>query len=540
MPVRLPGAEALGGRPTPQSQRGVSGYEPGNVGRAIAGVGAVVGQIGEEHEREQDAQAVFAARRKLDDWERAAIYDPKNGAIARRGKDAFDLPDRLPSEFDKAAGEIGASLTSKRQRQAFQQMAQSRRESVGAWATRHAGQQKEAHDLGQYQADVQSFQDRAATFPDKAPVEAELMKTRTIGFLRSRGASEEEIGATIKKQASEIHTAAVGSMLNAGNGEAAQAYLERHKPDMTADAVLRVEGALKETVARAKAQTFGDEVDAKGLTLDQALTAARKKFTGKDEDAAIQEIKTRFNEREVLKSRAEKDNSDAAWKVISAGGGRKSIPSTVWNALDGKEQAQINDYIESKWRRAKADAEGKDVKTNMKVYAGLLGMTPEEFTTADLLRYQGDLSRDDMRTMLNRQERLREPKEATDVVTLDQQVSATINTLGLSGDKDQEKKGALQRSIHLALESELRANGGKKLTQAQRQSIIDKQIIEVTVPDTFLYFDSKKPAFLLTPEERAKVDKAKPKTAGKAVVRTGTLNGRKVVQYSDGSTAYAD
>jgi hypothetical protein len=28
--------------------------------------------------------------------------------------------------------------------------------------------------------------------------------------------------------------------------------------------------------------------------------------------------------------------------------------------------------------------------------------------------------------------------------------------------------------------------------------------------------------------------------AAKQVVRTGTLNGRKVVQYSDGSTAYAD
>lgn len=38
----------------------------------------------------------------------------------------------------------------------------------------------------------------------------------------------------------------------------------------------------------------------------------------------------------------------------------------------------------------------------------------------------------------------------------------------------------------------------------------------------------------------AGIDANKPQGAAKQVVRTGTLNGRKVVQYSDGSTEYAD
>ncbi|MBK6786394.1 MAG: hypothetical protein IPG77_01710 [Betaproteobacteria bacterium] len=38
----------------------------------------------------------------------------------------------------------------------------------------------------------------------------------------------------------------------------------------------------------------------------------------------------------------------------------------------------------------------------------------------------------------------------------------------------------------------------------------------------------------------AGIDANKPQGVAKQVVRTGTLNGRKVVQYSDGSTEYAD
>jgi hypothetical protein len=46
--------------------------------------------------------------------------------------------------------------------------------------------------------------------------------------------------------------------------------------------------------------------------------------------------------------------------------------------------------------------------------------------------------------------------------------------------------------------------------------------------------------------ERPELKEFAPKAAapatkpGKTVTRTGTLNGRRVVQYSDGSTEYAD
>ena len=536
--ARLPDVTALGDRPTPVSRRGfVQAADDGGAGRAVQRFAAELGEKAEEFSKEDDAQAVFAARRKLDEWERAAIFDPEKGAASKLGKDALDLPKTIPQSFDDFAGKVAGELTSKRQRLAFQQVAESRRAQVSDWAGRHALAQKKSYDEGQYQADIKSFGDRAALFPDKAGVEVAMQRERTIGYLRGQGRSEEEIQAVVKENESRIHLQVMSGMLANNDGEAAKAYFDKNKAGMSADAILHAERDMKEVVARGKAQAFGDMAVEKGMTAAEALAEARRKFSGPEEVAAVNEVKTRFAEREALKAAEQKQSSDEAWKIITNGGSRKGIKPDLWNRLSGDEQRQINDYTEARWRRAKADAEGREIKTDLKAYADILSLPPDQFVGLRLDAFQDRISRSDLKSLMDKQEKLREPKEATDVVTLDQQVSATINTLGLSGEKDQEKKGQLQHAIYTALESELRGRGGKKLTQAERQSIIDKQIIEVTVPDSGWFRDDKKPAYLLTPEERAKVNKAKP---GKTVVRTGTLNGRKVVQHSDGSVEYAD
>lgn len=395
----------------------------------MEGFGNTMSKVADEYTREQDAQAVFSARRQLDDWERDAIYNPEKGAVSRRGRDAFELTTSLPADFDKAAGKISEGLTSERQRRAFAEMAASRRSQVGEWADRYTLQQKESYDAGQYDADIKSFIDRAALFPDKAAGELDVMKNRTIGYMRGRGRSSEEIAVALKDQASALHSHVLTTMLNAGDGEGAQGYLEANRPDMTADAADRAGAALKEIVARSKAQTFADTVMAKGLDLPAALAAAREKFSGKEEDAATQELKARFAEGEVIHNREEKKNSDSAWKVISAGGGRNQISPGVWDKLDGREQAQINDYVDARWRRAKADAKKDDkVETDMDVYYGLRRMAvddPAAFGKVDLMKSKPFLKDPDLKHLMEIQGSL--VKGDTKEMDVQRTVKRTIN-----------------------------------------------------------------------------------------------------------------
>lgn len=246
---RLPSSDVLGPRPTPQSARGITGYDGGAVGRALEGAGAQVGRVADTFQQEADAQAVFAARRQLDDWERANVFDPKSGAVSKMGRDAFDLPQTLPVEFDKASGEIGSSLTSLRQRQAFEQMAQSRREQIGAWADRHALQQRESYDHGQYEADISASANRTALLInagqyDTAKGEVATMQTRTTGFLRNKGRSEEEIAQAVKNNTSKAHIAALNQLLENDKPVDADKYLKENSSGMNVEDLLRAQTAV--------------------------------------------------------------------------------------------------------------------------------------------------------------------------------------------------------------------------------------------------------------------------------------------------------
>lgn len=383
---------------------------------ALAQVGQTIsrelGAVVEEFKRRDDESAVFEARRQLNDWESQKIFDPEQGAIARRGRDAFDLPKTLPEDFDKFAGQVVAGLKGQRQRDAFQKMAESRREQVTSWANRHALGQREVYEEGQYQADLKSFADRAVFYSDdpaKIGTELALQNARTVGYLRGKGQSEEVIAQAVKENASRVHTSVIASLVESGEAAKAQEYLTKNAASMGADDVKRVRQSLHEGLARERAQSFGDEMDQSGKTLKEQQDEARKRFKGIEETAALQEINARESQRRVAEAQAAKAIESEVWKVVGNGGGRKQIPVGLWNSLDGQEQTKVNEFIRARQKRAVAEAEGKDA-TDMGTYYRLLRQSvdkPEEFANEDLMRYGPLLKDADLKSFMAAQTSIR-------------------------------------------------------------------------------------------------------------------------------------
>lgn len=517
---RLPDLNALGARPVAQSRRGIASQDTTAAGRGLQSLGGVIGQVGEEFEKRNDEQAVFEARRQLNEWERQKVFDPETGAVTKRGKDAFDLPKQLTEDFDKFATEVGGKLGSNRQRQVFRDMADQRRGQITSWAGRHALQQRDVYNEGQFQADLQSFQDRATLYADdpaKVSTELAIQGQRIISHLRDKGRSEEEIAGAVKENASRVHRSVIASLVDRGDAEGAQNYLTRNEGSMTADDAQRVRGALRETVARSKAQSFADEMGDRPI--GEAIAEARKRFSGADETTVVAELKTRDAEREAIKARAYKDNADSAWKVITGGGGRKQIPPAVWDGLSGDEQRQINDYTEAKWRRAKADAEGKDVDPS--IYYGLRMMAaeqPEAFAKLDLakqapllskqhenhlIELQASISKGDLKAM----ESQRTLKRTTDL--LKNEIAAAGIDLTLT-DKDKNSKKAKDTTAFMGAVAqaldEATAAKGRPLTDEEARRIGRGLLREGYEQGTGIFgmFRTKRRGFEMAPEERGK------------------------------------
>jgi hypothetical protein len=264
-------------RSVPQSRRSISAPDLSAVGRAQQEFGATIGRVAEdqlrqdqERQREADATAVFSARRQLDDWERANLYDPQKGAVSKLGRDAFSLPDEIPKAFDDAAAKIGEGMATSRQRRAFNELVTSRRDQALTFVDRHALGQRQVYEDGQYKADIDSSLNRAAMLVDAgdlatAKAETELAQTRTVGYLKSRGRSDEEIAMAVRDVSSRANVATINMLLDKDKPTEAEAYLRANSGGMRVEDTLRAQAAVSKAVDARQGLVIASEVVDKTL-----------------------------------------------------------------------------------------------------------------------------------------------------------------------------------------------------------------------------------------------------------------------------------
>jgi hypothetical protein len=117
---------------------------------------------------------------------------------------------------------------------------------------------------------------------------------------------------------------------------------------------------------------------------------------------------------------------------------------------------------------------------------------------------------------------------------------------GAVGTQNQKERDAIAQTRPILLQAIMKATG---MSAKQMDSNAELKLYLATATDPTLSLEANREALDMlerlygsgsqAPSAPAAPPAAKP-AAAKQVVRTGTLNGRKVVQYSDGSTAYAD
>jgi hypothetical protein len=92
--------------------------------------------IGEEIDK-ANRTAAIESRTSLDQAEVDLLYHPEKGALAKRGKDAFNIEETTLQTFDAKTGEIENSLGNEAQKNAFRLMAGQRRVEVDKQIQRH-------------------------------------------------------------------------------------------------------------------------------------------------------------------------------------------------------------------------------------------------------------------------------------------------------------------------------------------------------------------------------------------------------------------
>lgn len=240
--ARIPDA---GERAIPRNRADVVSIDTSMVGKGLRMVGAVAQDFVDKKAYEDDELAVNEFRRKLNDWENTNVYDLEKGAASKRGKDAFELSNTVPQDFDKfVEAEAGGSY-SPRARQAIAGLALARREQLSDWTNKYVGQQRELYIDTEFKAsNISSIQRAASLASDQALVEAELGTMR----LRSTEHYKRKLGQTadptvirdlVRAEEEQFHSGVLGNLIAMDKVNEATTYFTQNSKYMSVEDMIR-------------------------------------------------------------------------------------------------------------------------------------------------------------------------------------------------------------------------------------------------------------------------------------------------------------
>lgn len=460
-----------------------------DLGQAAQGLGQWADVMQRQKDRE-DADALFRAETAL----KTDYLTFERDELGKQGADAKGAAERATKWWGEAGRKYSVGVQNGRVRGAFERSRTALQLASTETLMRHAQVQENKSLQESALAKVTAAQDMAIgdPTPERVGNARKEISDAVEVVSRIRGDTPEITALSKLKHLTDLHKGIVMSLVDK-DPDAAKAYYYGNKKEILGSDRPVIEKALEHGGRLAKAQEVADEAMGKFKTLSEATAYVQANYHGEDEKAITQEVHSRFLIKDADFKRGQEEAYDRGRLMVARG---QRVPTDLLLTMGDGHAAAL---IEHQQAKLKADGAGT-VKTDMALYSRLRRLAiddPEGFRKYDLGRHLDKLGKTEFEQLADLQGQVQHaPKE---VVTLDKQINATIDQLKLS--KDEEGKGRLQAAVYNALAVEQKAKG-KELTYDERQKVIDRQTMEMTVPG--FIFDSTKPAYAVTPEEAAK------------------------------------
>jgi hypothetical protein len=280
-------------------------------------------------------------RRALNEWEYGNIYDPENGAINRRGKDALSISRDLSSSYDKFLQEREKGLANEEQRLSFRQMAEARRDHVNRWALDHTASQAKALESAEFKAGLESSKERASVDPRNVGLETAFIRQQVQIQGEREGWGAEQMKQALQAEESDLYGRVVNGMLAKGNDMGAKSFFEKIKPRMDPDMASKLEADLLEGSTRGESQRIVDKLVNDYSDLGAAREAVREIKDPKLRDAVDDRLKMEFGLRANEDNARRDKNFMDAYSIVEQSKKADNIPPALYNQLTPSQRTSI-------------------------------------------------------------------------------------------------------------------------------------------------------------------------------------------------------
>lgn len=497
-------------------------------GNAAAAANKIAGNLYQAEIDRQNQVAFLEADRRMSEWENAALYDPKNGALNVRGKDAFGLPDTVTKAFEDQVSEVNKGLSTQTQRDAFNRSIVARRRDLGSTLSRHVFTETrrfEEAETTSYIANARNAAILNSSDPQRVSTEMARIRASVADLSRRNGYGPEYEKQRLAKEVSDTHVGIVERFLQNRNDLDAQRYFEASKSEIEASAMSVLEGKLK--VAGTEAQglrtateiwdKLGPRNDIDAVNVDKMHEAARTMHRDNPVllKATTQAIDERYNKHNAAQREREEQNSSTVWAAIEKGATLadvRGMPSFL--ALPGKMREDIKQHIVSNADAVKrrADNQGDDELFYNLMTEASSPATQAKFAQTNLMQHRPKLSYSQFTSLISVQTALRkgDDKQADKLLASETVQRQIVNDAMLQMGLDptpKEGKTSMVESVttfRRAVRDAVRQHESrtqKPITDEEMQGLVDRLVIKGKVPGSGVLWDDTKRTYQLKPGE---------------------------------------
>lgn len=241
---------------------------PGAFGASLAQPLAQASKLFEgialEERDKADTAAVLEAGTKLNDLEQTMLFDPQNGALTRRGKNAFDLPNQVLPQFDAETQRIEGELGNDRQKLAFRRERTQRRAGIQLQLNRHEATEREGYYDQQDASALQSSRGAAGNFyNNEERIAEELGRQEAIIDARGtrKGLPQAQIDDLKQQTRSGTHADVIERFIARGEWRKGSIYFGEVRDQIDGDQATRIEGQLTSERRRAEAEVKSQQAE---------------------------------------------------------------------------------------------------------------------------------------------------------------------------------------------------------------------------------------------------------------------------------------
>lgn len=245
--------------------------------RALGGLG----EIAAVEKRKADQLVYQDAMKQATEKAIDLQYNSKTGAMNRKGKDAFGLPDEIKQNWDLGLQDIRKNLHNDEQREAFERSAQSIWLDLYGNVQRHVATEQESYDkesTNGYLATERNAASLNYLQPKRIQESIDRQKQAIVNYAARNGHPVGEDGsvdewtqAKVAEAISETHADVIEKMLGTGFVGEAKAYYELHKDELLMDKAAKLPEYIDNYAKRLEATTKENKKNIYDANMRQAM-----------------------------------------------------------------------------------------------------------------------------------------------------------------------------------------------------------------------------------------------------------------------------